>query len=298
MQYQDYYKTLGVDRSADEATIKKAYRKLARKYHPDVSKEPDAEAKFKALGEAYEVLKDPEKRHAYDTLGSGWREGDNFDVPPNWGAGESPFGHQFHDTGGAFDARSFSNFFSELFGQHQGAQGHSTPGRQDSHARLFLTLEQLMAQAPVELEVADGGTQSTKRLRVKVPENLSDGGSFRLKNQGSNGDLYIEVRFIPHPDYQVDGLDLYSDLEIPPWVAVLGGQVRVSTLSGEVSMRVPAASRSGQRLRLKGRGLPGTPRGDQFVTLNIQIPETISAEERKHYEALAKLKEQSKEQTV
>lgn len=290
MQYHDYYKVLGVERTADQTAIKKAYRKLARKYHPDVSKEADAEDKFKALGEAYEVLKDPEKRSAYDALGARWQEGESFQAPPNWGSQPDGFAHQRQSNGEAFDAGAFSDFFSELFGQQSaGPTGQRASARQDSHSRLYLTLEQLVAEQPVELEVNDPLTNSTKRLRVNVPKNLTDGGSFRLKNQGAQGDLYIEVRFIPHPDYQVEGKDVYSELEILPWVAALGSKVQVATLAGEVTMTVPAESQSGKRLRLKGRGLPGNPKGSQYVTLRIQMPPTISNAERQHYQALADL---------
>lgn len=290
MQYHDYYKVLGVDRTADAGEIKKAYRKLARKYHPDVSKEPDAEDKFKALGEAYEVLKDPEKRSAYDALGARWKEGESFQAPPDWGSQQDGFGYQGQGPGEGFDAGAFSDFFSELFAQQGGRQtGQRASANRDSHARLYLTLEQLVAQEPVELEVNDPTTNSTKRLRVKVPENLTDGGSFRLKNQGAQGDLYVEVRFIPHPNFQVEGRDVSSELEVPPWVAVLGSQVRVATLAGDVTLTVPAGSQSGTRLRLKDRGLPGKPRGNQYVNIRIQVPTTISAAEREHYQALKDL---------
>lgn len=287
MRYQDYYKVLGIDRAADAASIKKAYRKLARKYHPDVSKLADAEEKFKAVGEAYEVLKDPEKRSAYDELGPRWQEGENFQTPPNWGAQHGNFRHQQGANG---DAEGFSDFFSELFRQQQsnGARQRAS-ARQDSQAQLYLTLEQLVAQEPVVVEVKDPTSNKNKKLRVKVPENLSDGGSFRLKNQGVNGDLYIEVRVIPHPDFQLEGRDVCSILDVAPWVAALGSQVRVPTLAGEVAMTIPAGTQSGMRLRLKGRGLPGTPIGNQFVTVRIQIPATLSAEERQHYQALADL---------
>jgi curved DNA-binding protein len=290
MQYQDYYKVLGIDRAADAAAIKKAYRKLARKYHPDVSKVANAEEKFKAVGEAYEVLKDPEKRSAYDALGARWQEGENFQTPPNWGSQHDNFRQQQSANG---DAEGFSDFFSELFRQQQNnATRQRTSARQDSHARLYLTLEQLVAQEPVVVEVNDPTSNNSKTLKVKVPESLTDGGSFRLKDQGVHGDLYIEVRVIPHPNFQLEGRDVCSELEVAPWVVALGSQVIVPTLAGEVAMTIPAGSQSGTRLRLKGRGLPGTPMGNQFVTIRLQIPATLSAEERQHYQALADLNTQ------
>lgn len=290
MQQQDYYEVLGIQRTADASAIKKAYRTLARKYHPDVSKEADAEEKFKALGEAYGVLKDPDKRKAYDTLGSRWQEAGAFNPPPNGDAQDSSFKSQHQGGPNQFETGEFSDLFSELFGQHsEDATSQRRSPNRDSHAQLYLTLEQLVAQDPVELEVGNPTTNSTKRLRVKVPGNLTDGDTFRLKNQGSQGDLYVELRVIPHPKFKVEGLNVHSEIEITPWVAVLGSQIQIQTLAGNVSMTIPPNSRSGTRLRLKGRGLPGAPKGDQYVTLRIQIPETLSPEEKEHYQALADL---------
>lgn len=290
MQNQTYYELLGIQRTADATAIKKAYRTLARKYHPDVSKEVDAEEKFKALGEAYEVLKDPDKRKAYDALGSRWQEAGAFNASPNWGDQEGGRKTQTQGRPDQFDSGEFSDMFSELFGQHSenATRQRRSPNR-DSHAQLYLTLEQLIEQESVELELGDPTTNTSKRLRVKVPEGLTDGDSFRLKNQGAQGDLYVEVRFIPHPKFKVEGLNVHSEIEIMPWTAALASQVEIHTLAGKISMTILPKSRSGKRLRLKGRGLPGHPKGDQYVTLRIQIPATFSTAEKEHYQALADL---------
>ena len=300
MKYEDYYQTLGVERDANDATIKKAYRKLARKYHPDVSTEADAEERFKALSEAYEVLKDPEKRAAYDQLGANWQAGQDFEPPPGWTGGFGMHNGGFGDA--EFDLHDFSDFFASMFEGGAGpgqrsrrSYGGAARGR-DVHARLFVTLEQLYAAEPVELLHNDPSTGRERRLRVTVPAGLRDGESFRLKGQGHQaagnaqpGDLYVEMRIIPHPDFDVDGNDIYSKVPISPWEAVLGAKVPVATLGGTINLTVPAGSRTGSRLRVKDRGLPGRVRGHQYVTLSVQVPDTVSDEERKHYEALSNL---------
>lgn len=293
MEFQDYYATLGVDRDATDDEIKKAYRKLARRYHPDISKEPDAEDKFKAVAEAYEVLKDPEKRAAYNELGEHWQSGENFRPPPDW----SGFGGKrgFTNQGGAeaFEFDVFSDLFSAFYNAKDGSRPPPRPS-QDAHTTYYATLEALYADLPVELDLVDPTTGTSRRLRVRIPAGLKDGQSFRLKGQGipgqvgaATGDLFVELRIIPHPRFEVDGRNLESTLEVQPWEAVLGTRAKIETLGGTVIMTIPPGSRTGTRLRLKARGLPGKPRGDQFVTLKIQVPESVSPEQRKHYEALA-----------
>ena len=291
MQFKDYYKILGVARTASQDEIKRAYRKLARKNHPDVSKESDAEEKFKELQEANEVLKDPEKRAAYDQLGADWRSGQDFRPPPNWGSG---FEHS-RGGGGARGREEFSDFFSELFGSGSPFTGASGGGRrgqqfsaagQDHVARVDIDLEDayrggartVSLQAP-EL-TADGHVVVKPRtLRVSIPAGITDGQQIRLAGQGSpgigggpSGDLYLEVRFRPHKLYEVDGRNVTLTLPVAPWEAALGETVSVPTLGGPVDMKLPTGARAGQKLRLKGRGLPGSPPGDQYVLLKIVLP--------------------------
>lgn len=296
MQYQDYYETLGVARDADEDAIKKAYRKLARKYHPDVSKDPDAEEKFKALGEAYEVLKDSEKRAAYDQLGHNWQAGQDFQPPPGWAGGEfrsNGFGEDVH-------FEDFSDFFSSLFGRGGFSDGgfertaRRAPVARDLHARINLTLEELYAEQPVELFLRDPTTRQERRLRVKVPPQMRDGQSFRLAGQGGQGrgeadrgDLYVEVCLVPHPRFRIEGDDVYCELAVSPWEAVLGAQVPVETLGGTVNLKIPAGSNHGTQLRLKDRGMPGPRRGHQYVRLVVKVPTEPSEEELQHMKALA-----------
>ena len=292
MEYQDYYDTLGVAKDADQDTIKKAYRKLARKYHPDVSKAVDAEAKFKELGEAYEVLKDPEKRAAYDQLGQNWQAGQDFQPPPDWGDG----GFRTNGFGGGAQSKDFSDFFANLFGQEGFERGgHGVPPQsRDQHARINLTLEELYAEKPVELFFRDPVSRQEKRLRVKVPPQMRDGQSFRLAGQGTPagdggraGDLYVEVFLVPNPKFRVEGSDVYSEVSVSPWEAVLGVQIPVDTLGGTVNLKVPERSSNGSQLRLKNRGLPGPNRGHHFISLRVQVPDDPSEEELELFRALA-----------
>lgn len=285
MEYKDYYKIMGVGRDADQDEIKRAYRKLARKFHPDVSKEPDAEARFKEVGEAYEVLKDPEKRAAYDQLGANWKAGQDFHPPPDWDAG-------FEFSGGGYtggDASAFSDFFESLFGREfdagrGGGQFHAK-GR-DHHARVLIDLEDayhgatrsLTLQAP-ELDGQGHVRMRERTLNVRIPKGIRQGQRIRLSGQGSPGlgkgsagDLYLEVEFRPHPFYRIEGRDIYLDLPVAPWEAMLGAKVKAPTPGGPVDLTIPAGSTSGRKLRLKGRGIPGKPPGDIYVVLRIALP--------------------------
>ena len=300
MEYKDYYKVLGVDRKATQADIKKAYRRLARKYHPDVSKEPDAEARFKEVSEAYEVLHDPEKRAAYDQLGSGWRQGQDFRPPPGWAGGGG-----FGQGAGADDA--FSDFFESLFGAGSpfggrrgfaGAQGFG--GRQargdNQEAEVTISLEEayrgttrmVRLQAPVVQ--ADGHQRMEPRqIRVKIPAGVSEGQRIRVAGQGAPGmgggagDLFLRVRIAPHRQYRLEGRDIHLELPITPWEAALGATLQVPTLGGWIDMKIPPGSQNGKRLRLKGRGLPGRAKGDQYVTLRIVTPPADSEAARALY---------------
>jgi curved DNA-binding protein len=313
MEYRDYYQTLGVARTATADEIKKAYRRLARKYHPDVSKEADAEQKFKAMQEAYEVLKDPEKRAAYDQLGSEWKSGQQFRPPPDWGSGFEFRGRPRH--GGARNeeefeaAEGFSDFFSALFGRGGfGAAGDggpfSTAGRQrsgrDHHARVDIDLEETYRGATRTLELKrpelkpDGTLElKTHKVRVTIPQGVTDGQLIRLAGQGEApagggraGDLYLGVHIRPHRLFQLVGRDVTLTLPIAPWEAALGATVKVPTLGGTVEMHIPTSAQSGQKLRLRGRGLPGQTPGDQYVQLKVVVPAANTPAARALYEQM------------
>jgi curved DNA-binding protein len=300
MEFKDYYQIMGVPRDATEAQIKQAYRKLARKYHPDVSKEKDAEARFKEVGEAYEVLKSPEKRAAYDQLGKGHSSGEDFRPPPDWGAG-----FEFRGAGGR--ESDYSDFFESLFGGRAppgsgSSRGTFRPGRgEDHHAKVLLDLDatlhggarQLTLRIP-ELD-AEGRLRSKDRvLSVQVPKGILAGQHIRLAGQGARaegegtpGDLFIEVEFQPHPLYRIDGRDLYLDLPVAPWEAALGATAKTPTPAGVVDLKIPAGSHAGSKLRLKGRGIPASPAGDLYVVLQIALPAAKDDKARAAYAAMA-----------
>ena len=298
MEYHDYYKILEVERSATADQVKRAYRKLARKYHPDVSKEKNAEARFKEVQEAYEVLKDPEKRAAYDQLGSDYRGGQSFKPPPEWGRN-----FEFRSGGGREDA-GFSDFFSSLFGDQSpfGGPGGGGGGRfrgrgEDRRARLDLTLDEAYAgvsrQISLQHAEADdqGGVALKERtLRVQVPAGVTAGQVIRLGGQGGAGpgggpagDLLLEVAIQSHRLYTVEGRDVTLALPIAPWEAALGTTVSTPTLGGAVELRIPAGARTDQKLRLRGRGLPGDPPGDQYVVFKIVVPAVTTPRARELY---------------
>ena len=287
MDYKDYYKIMGVEKTATQDEIKRAYRKLARKYHPDVSKESDAEARFKEVGEAYEVLKDPEKRAAYDQLGANWQAGQGFNPPPDWDAG-------FEFSGGGFtngNAADFSEFFESLFGAGAGARaGHRHAGfhakGDDHHAKVLIDLEDayqgasrsITLQTP-ELDKQGHVVTKQRTLNVKIPKGVKQGQRIRLSGQGSPGvgeapagDLYLEIAFKPHPLYRVDGRDVYLDLPVTPWEAALGATVKVPTPTGVNDLKIAKGTTSGRKLRLKGRGIPGKTPGDFYVIPQITLP--------------------------
>jgi len=290
MEYKDYYKILGVERDAKEAEIKTAYRRLARKFHPDVSKEPDAEEKFKEVSEAYDVLKDTEKRQAYDQLGANWKAGQSFTPPPGWedifsGGG---FSHAGSSTSG------FSDFFESLFGGGfaQGGFGHAGFQSQgaDQHASISIRLEDAFKGATKMIRLHSG-----RNLEVKIPTGITSGKRIRLAGQGakgtgggSNGDLYLEVQIMPHVTFTLDDRNVLLNLPITPWEAALGAKIEVPTLGGRVEAKIPAGSQSGKKLRLKKRGLQGNPPGDQIVTLQIMMPDASSDEDKSFYEEMAK----------
>lgn len=299
MDYKDYYKTLNVDRKATQDEIKRAYRKLARKYHPDVSKEADAELKFKELGEAYEVLKDPEKRVAYDQLGSNWNSQQGFKPPPDWGSG-----FEFHGAPrGGGSQQGFSDFFESLFGQAGGmgggGRGFHMQG-EDHHAKIFVNLEDSYrgATRSISLQMPDvtpdGHVVSRSRtLKVNIPKGIRQGQQIRLSGQGAKGqgsgkagDLYLEIEFNPHRFYRVEGADVYLELPVAPWEAALGANVKVPTPSGAIDLKIPANSKAGKKLRLKGRGIPAKTPGDLYLVLQIVLPPAKDEKSRELYKRM------------
>jgi curved DNA-binding protein len=309
MEYKDYYKILGVSRDAKEEDIKKSYRKLARKYHPDVSKEKNAEEQFKAVQEAYEVLKDTKKRAAYDQLGSNWKNGQDFRPPPNW-EGFGGFGGAggFEDAGSG--AGDFSDFFASIFGGGGRAGGFRQGGRggqfnqrgNDEHAKINISLEEAFrgGTKTVHLQVREPDARGqihmkTRTLKITIPKGIISGQQLRLVQQGSPGigkgpagDLFLEIDVTPHPAFSLQGRDIYLTLPVTPWEAALGAKVTVPTLAGPVEMKIAAGAQAGQKLRLKGRGLPGSPEsGDQYALLQIVTPPAETDAQRAFYEKMA-----------
>lgn len=307
MEFKDYYQILSLQDNATSDEIKKSYRKLARKYHPDVSQEKDAEDRFKEVSEAYEVLKDPEKRAEYDQLRQmGARANDgSFRPPPGWESAA-------HFSDGGFtqaDAAAFSDFFEQIFGRHGDAHRTYRGGRQSSfrmhgedvHLSLALLLEeayhggekQISYQVP---EVDSHGliNHRTKTLKINIPAGISQGQHLRMKGQGAPGigggqpgDLLIEIQLAPHPRYRVDGKDLITQVPVAPWEAALGCNIEVPTLAGNVKLKIPANSQAGSKLRLKGRGMPGKTPGDLIVTLTLVMPKQQTERSKKLFEELA-----------
>jgi curved DNA-binding protein len=307
MDYKDYYKIMGVARDAKQDEIKRAYRKLARKYHPDVSKEDKAEERFKEVQEAYEVLKDTEKRAAYDQLGSNWRQGQQFTPPPDWGKNFEFSSGGFGGGGGGRDDAGFSDFFSSLFGgaggfrdPRGGGRGSFAAAGEDHVAKIQIDLEDSFRGGVKTIELKtpqldDDGHVGLKprTLKVTIPVGVVEGKRIRLAGQGSAGrgggpagDLYLELTFRPHRLFKVDGRDITLSLPIAPWEAALGATVKTPTLAGDVDLRIPAGAKAGQKMRLKGRGLPGAPPGDQYVELKIVVPPADTPEARALYEQM------------
>jgi len=290
MEFKDYYATLGVEPSAGDAEIKTAYRRLARKYHPDVSKEAGAEDKFKAINEAYEALRDPPKRAAYDQLrAQGYRPGEEFQAPPNYGGAQGYDFEEVFGNGGA--GGGFSDFFESLFARQQRArQGGAGPGpgpgaapRGDTRAKLAVPLEAVYAGDSVRITI------NGKQLDVRVPKGVRPGQVIRLSGQGNGGsNLLLEIEYAAHPQFEVDGLNILYTLPVTPWQAALGTSISVPTLGGAVELKIPPESDAGRKLRLRGRGLPGTPAGDQIVELEVLAPAPETEAQRKAYRTLAK----------
>ncbi len=312
MQFQDYYGTLQVSRKASAAEIQKAYRKLARKYHPDVNKEADAETKFKEIGEAYEVLSDPDKRARYDQYGAAWDTARaSGQTPPGWEGFE--FGNGPGTTAGFdFGGSGFSSFFEMLFGAQQPREHNirwrSQPGPQtwpdsrasaDVESRITVTLHELAAGGKRQIEVSDPSTGQRRRMTVGIPKGILPGKKIRLAGQGAlagdgrRGDLYLVVDLAPHPRFRLEDRDLHTHLEIPPWTAVLGGTAEIDTLSGAVRLKIPAGAESEQKIRLRGKGMPqpSGPPGDLYAEIRIVVPKDLTQDQLELFRQLAELEE-------
>ncbi|MFO7727749.1 MAG: DnaJ C-terminal domain-containing protein [Desulfonatronovibrio sp.] len=320
MEYKDYYKILGVNKKSSKEEIAKAYKKMAKKYHPDLNpNDPKAEDKFKEVTEAYEVLKDEEKRRLYDSFGSDWQHGQNFQPPP--GHEGAHYGFQGDQQGAGFD---FSDFFENIFGggfsssgrgfqrSSRGFQGDPFSGAgfsrkgQDAEASLELTLEEAYKGGVKSITLQEQvigpdrrPTVQDKTLEVNIPPGIKDGNKIRLSGQGSagmgsgsSGDLYLKVKILPHPLFKLDGNNIIYDLALAPWEAALGSKIRVPTLDGDIEMKIPEGISSGQKLRIRGRGMGrGSARGDQLVRIMIKVPDKSSKEERKIWDELSRVSE-------
>jgi curved DNA-binding protein len=310
LDYKDYYSTLGVKKGATQEEIQKAYRKLARKYHPDVNKDPQAEVQFKEIGEAYEVLKDPDKRQKYDQFGSAWnRARQTGSPPPGWENVHFDFGNggfDFRGFGGGGGAEGFSDFFEMLFGggRRRGAAGFgfgAEPGFSPqagghTEAALPLTLEEAIQGGAREITISDPNTGQRRALSVKIPAGVRSGQKIRLSGQGGQGmgggaagDLFLKIEVQPDPRFRVEGSDIHTTVGVAPWEAALGGEAEVETPTGPVRVKIPAGSSSGRKIRLRERGLsrPGGGTGDLLAEIRIMIPDQLSPRERELFEQLA-----------
>jgi curved DNA-binding protein len=302
MEFRDYYEVMGVARDATQDEVKRAYRKLARKYHPDVSTDPNAEDQFKEVGEAYEVLKDPEKRVSYDQLGADWKRGQDFRPPPDWKEGFEYSG----EGDGDFGRANFSDFFESLFGQgqpggdrHAGQQLHRRG--EDRHARVTIDFRdsytgvqrQIALHVPQVTEDGHVVTQE-KTLNIKIPQGILDGQKIRLAGQGASGlgegksgDLFLDIEFRPDKHYWVEGADVYLNLPVTPWEAALGATVTVPIPSGNVDLKIPADSGQGSKLRLKGKGIPAKQPGNFYVVLDVHLPPADNDAARELYKKMS-----------
>ena len=311
VQFRDYYETLGVSKTASEDEIKSAFRKLARKYHPDVAKDKKAaEEKFKQINEAYEVLSDPEKRRKYDQLGENWNQPGGFQPPPQWGGGQSG-GYRWGsgENGGVefeFGGTGFSDFFEAFFGGGRGRSAFGGFGQRgtmaergnDVEADIMVTLEEALHGSTRQVSLRRAGSTKTETYQVKIPRGVREGQRIRLAGQGEagegggkSGDLFLRVRLARHPDFSVEGSDLVHEVKIAPWQAVLGDQIIVPTLEGNARLKLPPGTQGGQRFRLRERGLPGVSgqRGDLYVVVQISVPKKLSEREREIWEQIAEL---------
>jgi len=307
MEFRDYYQTLGVSSDATAEELKRAFRKLARKYHPDVSRERDAEARMQEVNEAYAVLSDPEKRAAYDQLGKAYQPGQEFCPPPDWDAGFEFSTHGFSPH----ESAQFSDFFSELFGRMGRAPGGFRSGTgqtqfhargEDHQAKVLLDVEDAFTGATRQISLrtprVDGQGRvrlETRTLNVRIPQGIRAGQTIRLAGQGATGvggapagDLLLEVQFKPHPRFRVQDRDLYLALPVAPWEAALGAVVPVDLPSGSVKVRIPEGAQSGRQLRVRGKGIPGSPPGDLLLEVRVELPPADTPRAKAFYESMAK----------
>lgn len=313
VKYQDYYEILDVARDASQDQIHKSYRKLARKYHPDLNKSAEAEEKFKEVNEAYEVLKDPGKRKRYDALGRNWHMGQDFTPPPGWdtsgGQTTGGFRFSFDDIGG-LGGKGFSDFFEMLFGGNLGgftqgsnrrrSQASRPRSGQDAEAEVTIPLEDAYRGGKHTITLETSGSaalrgRTRRNLEVVIPPGVTEGRRLRLKGQGepgalgsANGDLYLKIHIADHPVFRVDGTDLTAQVPVTPWEAALGAEIEVPTIEGVARVSIPPGFQSNQRLRLKGKGLKsGNQRGDLYAEIRVVVPKRVSGEERRLFEQLA-----------
>ncbi|MEP6698258.1 MAG: J domain-containing protein [Verrucomicrobiota bacterium] len=315
VQFRDYYETLGVAKTASDDEIRSAFRKLARKFHPDVAKDKtSAEEKFKQINEAYEVLGDPEKRKQYDELGANWNQPGGFQPPPGWGA-RQPGGRSQHFGGGnggvefEFGGTGFSDFFEAFFSGGRGQSGFGgggfgqRPARaergSDVEADIMVTLEEVLHGSKRTVSLRRSAAKKVESYQVKIPRGVHEGQRIRLAGQGEagpgggkSGDLFLRVRLARHPDFIVQGSDLIHEVKVEPWQAVLGGELRVPTIGGFAKLKLPEGTQAGQRFRLRGHGLPTASgdRGDLFVVPQIRVPKKLSEREREIWQQLAQLR--------
>src|SRR5256712_1526091 len=312
VEFKDYYKILGVERTASDEAIRRAFRKLARQYHPDVAKDKKAaEEKFKEINEAYEVLGDPEKRKKYDQLGADWNRPGGFQPPPQWGPQPTEGGYyQWGGDGGGvqfeFGGTGFSDFFEAFFGGGRGRSAFGGFGGQaataergaDVEADIMVTLEEALDGSTRTVSLRRAGSTKVEQYQVKIPRGVHEGQRIRLAGQGEagarggkSGDLFLRVRLARHPDFRVEGSDLIHEEKIAPWQAVLGTELKLPTLEGNVRLKVPPGTQGGQRFRLRERGLPSASgkRGDLYVELQINVPKKLSQRERDLWSELARL---------
>ncbi len=318
VQFKDYYETLGVKRDTPQDDIRKAFRKLAREYHPDVAKDKStAEAKFKEINEAYEVLGDPEKRKKYDELGANWDQQGGFQPPPGWrgtpqggmpgggvefefgGTGFSDFFEAFFGGGrGGFSTQGGGIDLEELLSQQRGSRVARPRAGRDIETSILVTLEEVLNGSTRIVTLGRPGRVDTERLTVKIPPGIAENEKIRLRgkgeagrNGGEPGDLYMIVRLAQHPDFDVHGSDLFADVTLPVSAAVLGTQASVRSLHGTLKIKIPPGSQPGKKLRLRGKGLPRRKgeAGDLIVTIHVQLPEQLSAEQRRHWEKMAEI---------
>ena len=315
VQFRDYYETLGVSKTASDDEIRKAFRKLARQYHPDVNKDKTAaEEKFKQLNEAYEVLGDPEKRKKYDELGANWNQPGGFQPPPGWDAQQPGGGFYRHGSGDGgvefeFGGTGFSDFFEAFFGGGRGRGGFGGGGfgrrpteterGSDVEADIMVTLEEALHGSKRTVSLRRNNSNKVETYQVKIPRGVHEGQRIRLAGQGEagagggrSGDLFLRVRLARHPDFTVEGSDLIHEVKIEPWQAALGGELQVPTLEGGARLKLPAGTQPGQRFRLRGHGLPtaAETRGDLFVVPQIQIPRKLTDREREIWQQLAQIR--------